>query len=169
MDKKKGSKASGNKETYIQLIAFKLGQETFGIRIQQVKEVTLTPTISRVPKAPAFILGVANIRGDIMAIMDLEKRMGISKKSNLTLQKKPPKYTLVIENEDYSIGLTVEEVPVSVTIATSSIDKAPDIIRETQINKDYLEGIAKTGNDLLIILDINNMLTFKEVQKLASL
>ena len=169
MDKKKTSKASGPKESYIQLIAFKLGQETFGIRIQQVKEVTLTPTISRVPKAPTFILGVANIRGDIMAIMDLEKRMGITKKSNQSLQKNPPKYTLVIENDEYSIGLTVEEVPASITIAASSIDKAPDIIRETQINKDYLEGIAKVGNGLVIILNINNMLSFKEIEKINSL
>lgn len=166
-DKKKLLKSAvPKKEAFIQLIVFKLGQEEFGIRIQQVKEVTLTPAIAKVPKAPTFILGVANIRGDIIAIMDLETRMGIREKNRRILQEKPPKYTLVIENETYSMGLTVQEVPVSLTIPSSLMDKAPDIIRETHINKAFLEGIAKVENRLIIVLNIDNMLSFEEVKEL---
>lgn len=165
--KKEGSNTPSKRDTSIQLIVFKLGNEEFGIKIQQIKEVTLTPSIAKVPKAPPFILGVANIRGDIIAVMDLEVRMGINKSSKQALQKNPPKYTLVIENEAYTIGLTVQEVPVSLTIATSLVDKAPDIIRETQINKAFLEGIAKVGNRLIIVLNIDKMLAFEELKQLA--
>ncbi len=65
-------------EPAVHLIVFKLGTEEYGIRIEQVKEVTITPEITRMPKTPAFIKGVANIRGDIIAIMDLEERFNIS-------------------------------------------------------------------------------------------
>lgn len=170
MEKKKNIKAIvQKKEAPIQLIVFKLGKEEFGIRIQQIKEVTLTPTIAKVPKAPNFIVGVANIRGDIIAIMDLEKRMGINKKSQIALREKPPKYTLVIENEEYTIGLMVQEVPVSLTITSSMLDKAPDIISETQINKAFLEGIAKVDNRLIVVLNIAKVLSFDEVRKLEAI
>ena len=167
MEKKKDLKAVvQKKEAPIQLIVFKLGREEFGIRIQQIKEVTLTPKIAKVPKAPNFIVGVANIRGDIIAIMDLEKRMGINKKSPLALRENPPKYTLVIENKEYTIGLMVEEVPTSMTIASSMLDKALDIIRETQINKAFLEGIAKVDTHLIIVLNIAKLLSFEEIRQL---
>src|SRR6476620_5317930 len=81
-------------ETSVHLIVFKLGQEEYGIRIEQVKEVTKTPEITRMPKTPAFIKGVANIRGDIIAIMDLEERFGLVPPGDIRLG---PSYTLAIE------------------------------------------------------------------------
>ncbi|OGX87713.1 hypothetical protein BEN47_00690 [Hymenobacter lapidarius] len=58
----------------VQLIVFRLGDEDYGIRIEQVKEVTVTPEVARMPKTPPFIKGIANLRGDIIAIIDLEER-----------------------------------------------------------------------------------------------
>src|SRR6476620_294583 len=84
-------------ETTVHLIVFKLGTEEYGIRIEQVKEETITPEITRMPKTPDFIKGVANIRGKIIAIMDLEERFKIRPEGDATSRNS---FTLAIEAKD---------------------------------------------------------------------
>ena len=80
----------------VQLIVFRLGDEDYGIRIEQVKEVTITPDVARMPKTPLFIKGIANLRGDIIAILDLEERFQLRPagrplpERSYTLPWKPP-------------------------------------------------------------------------------
>jgi purine-binding chemotaxis protein CheW len=154
-------------EPAIHLIVFVLGAEEYAIRIEQVKEVTLTPDITRMPKTPAFIKGVANIRGDIIAIMDLEERFKISKvKSDIAVYRNT--YTLVLDAGDFTIGLIVKEVPQSLSLPVSQIDKTPSFIQELNINENFIEGIGKTQNRLIIILDILRILTSDEQQQLKT-
>ncbi|HEX8547564.1 MAG TPA: chemotaxis protein CheW [Cytophagaceae bacterium] len=148
----------------ISLIVFKLGGEEYGIRIEQVKEVTITPAITKMPKTAAFIRGVANIRGDIIAIMDLEERFKIQSDSNVG--DKRHSYTLVVERQNYSIGLVVKEVPQTLTLSVSEIDKTPNILQDLNINEKYIDGIGKVDKRLIIILDIYKILTFEEEQQL---
>jgi len=155
-------------EEMVHLIVFKLGTEEYGIQIEQVKEVTATPSITRMPRTPAFIKGVANIRGDIIAIMDLEERFNIQSvplssdlKSNIT-------YTLVIEAKDYKIGVVVKEVPQSLNLSMSKINKTPAFLQDINIQESYIEGIAKVGTRLIIVLDMLKILTSDEVQQLTS-
>ena len=152
-------------EPVVHLIVFKLGDEEYGIRIEQVKEVTITPEITRMPKTPAFIKGVANIRGDIIAIMDLEERFQIR-----TVEPEADKprhtYTLALEASDYTIGLIVRDVPQSLTIPVSKLDKAPAFIQDMNINVNFIEGIGKVGGRLIIVLDILKILSAEEVQQL---
>lgn len=152
-------------EPVVHLIVFKLGEEEYGIRIEQVKEVTITPEITRMPKTPAFIKGVANIRGDIIAIMDLEERFQIR-------TAKPGEdgprhtYTLALEAKDYTIGLIVREVPESLTLPVSKLDKTPAFIQDININEHFIEGIGKVDGRLIIVLDIFRILSAEEVQQL---
>ena len=152
-------------EPVVHLIVFKLGEEEYGIRIEQVKEVTITPEITRMPKTPAFIKGVANIRGDIIAIMDLEERFQIR-----TVEPEADKprhtYTLALEASDYTIGLIVRDVPQSLTIPVSKLDKAPAFIQDMNINVNFIEGIGRVGGRLIIALDILKILSAEEVQLL---
>jgi purine-binding chemotaxis protein CheW len=152
-------------EPAIHLIVFKLGEEEYGIRIEQVKEVTITPEITRMPKTPAFIKGVANIRGDIIAIMDLEERFQIR---TVKPQEDKPRhtYTLALEAKDYTIGLIVRDVPQSLTIPVSKLDKAPAFIQDMNINENFIEGIGKVEGRLIIVLDILRILSADEVQQL---
>jgi purine-binding chemotaxis protein CheW len=151
-------------EAELHLVVFKLGNEEYGVKIEQVKEVTLTPEIARMPKTPYFIKGVSNIRGDIIAIMDLEERFNI--KQSAAGGRKT--YTLVIESPDYTIGIIVKEVPQSLTIPLSKIDKAPNIVKEKNINENYIEGIGKTDSGrLIIILDIYKILSAEEVEMIS--
>jgi purine-binding chemotaxis protein CheW len=152
-------------EQMVHLIVFKLGEEEYGIRIEQVKEVTITPAITRMPKTPAFIKGVANIRGDIIAIMDLEERFHIQ--TVKPAEDKPRHtYTLALEARDYTIGLIVRDVPQSLTIPISKLDKAPAFIQDININENFIEGIGKVDGRLIIVLDILKILSAEEVQQL---
>ena len=151
-------------EENVHLIIFRLGNEEHGIRIDQVKEVTVTPKIARMPKTPPFIKGVSNIRGDIIAIMDLEERFNISTSTIDELSGKT--YTLVTEAKDYTLGLTVREMPQSLSIPVSRIDKTPALLQDININQHFIEGIAKVEGRLIILLDIFKILTQTEVDEL---
>ena len=154
-------------EEMVHLIVFKLGTEEYGIKIEQVKEVTVTPGITRMPRTPAFIKGVANIRGDIIAIMNLEDRFDI-RPAPLSPEANPDiTYTLVIEARDYKIGVVVKEVPQSLNLSMSKINKTPAFLQDSNIQENYIEGIAKIGNRLIIVLDMMKILTNDEVQQLA--
>ena len=153
-------------EPVVHLIVFKLGIEEYGIRIEQVKEVTITPEIARMPKTPPFIKGVANIRGDIIAIMDLEERFHIEPPAGEVTRNYKNTFTLALEASDYTIGLIVREMPQSLTIPVSQIDKTPAFIQDLNINENFIEGIGKINGRLIIVLDILRILTSNEVQQL---
>ncbi|MBC5991853.1 chemotaxis protein CheW [Pontibacter cellulosilyticus] len=155
------------KEENVHLIVFKLGEEHYAIKIEQVKEVTITPSITRMPRTPDFVQGVANIRGDIIAIVDLEKRFGI-RPAPVTEGLNPNvTYTLVIEAKEYSIGIVVKEVPQSLNLAMSKIDKTPSFLQDTNIKDNYIEGIAKVDSKLIIVLDMFRILSSDEIKQLT--
>lgn len=154
-------------EPNVHLIVFKIGTEEFGIRIEQVKEVTVTPEIARMPRTPAFIKGVANIRGDIIAIMDLENRFGIPPAA-VALKESRQTYTLVIEAETYTIGVMVREVPQSLTVSMSQIDKTPGMIHAINVSENFIDGIAKEDGRLIIIIDMQKILKAEEIEMLPA-
>ena len=154
-------------EPNVHLIVFKIGTEEFGIRIEQVKEVTVTPEIARMPRTPSFIKGVANIRGDIIAIMDLETRFGIPPVS-VPIKESKQTYTLVIEAETYTIGVMVKEVPQSLTVSVSQIDKTPGMIHAINVSENFIDGIAKEDGRLIIIIDMQKILKAEEIEMLPA-
>lgn len=152
-------------EAIIQLIVFRLGEEEYGLRIEQVKEVTVTPEVAKMPKTPSFVKGIANLRGDIIAIVDLEERFGLrSTKEPLPTSS----YTLAIEAKDYTIGVVVREVPQPLSIPISIIEKAPEFIQDININDKYIEGIAKVDGRIIIVLDMLKLLTPSEIMQLPA-
>ncbi len=152
----------------VHLIVFKLGTEEYAIKIDQVKEVTITPAITRMPRTPDFVKGVANIRGDIIAIMDMERRFGI-RPAELAEGLNPNiSYTLVIEAKDYNIGVEVREVPQSLNLAVKKIDRAPSFLQDVSISDNFIEGIAKIDSRLIIVLDMHKILTQDEINQLPN-
>lgn len=163
---KKADEPQPVKEEMVHLIVFKLGAEYYAIKIEQVKEVTITPATTRMPRTPHFVKGVANIRGDIIAIIDLEDRFNI-KPAPLPEGLNPDlTYTLVIEAKDYSIGVVVKEMPQSLNLSMSKIDKAPSFLQDVNISENFIEGLARTGDRLIIVLDMHKILTQDEVREL---
>lgn len=152
-------------EAVVQLIVFRLGDEDYGIRIEQVKEVTVTPEVVKMPKTPPFIKGIANLRGDIIAIVDLEERFQLRPAG----RPMPDfSYTLAVEAADYTLGLMVREVPRPVTVPVSLIEPAPEFVQDTGQRDKYLEGIAKLPDSegVIIVLDMAKLLTPSEIMRL---
>jgi purine-binding chemotaxis protein CheW len=152
-------------EAVVQLIVFRLGDEDYGIRIEQVKEVTVTPEVVKMPKTPPFIKGIANLRGDIIAIVDLEERFQLRPAGRPVPDFS---YTLAVEAADYTLGLMVREVPRPVTIPVSLIEPAPEFVQDSGQRDKYLEGIAKLPNSegVIIVLDMAKLLTPSEIMRL---
>jgi purine-binding chemotaxis protein CheW len=152
-------------EAVVQLIVFRLGDEDYGIRIEQVKEVTVTPEVVKMPKTPPFIKGIANLRGDIIAIVDLEERFQLRPAGRPVPDFS---YTLAVEAADYTLGLMVREVPRPVTIPVSLIETAPEFVQDSGQRDKYLEGIAKLPDNegVIIVLDMSKLLTPSEIMRL---
>jgi purine-binding chemotaxis protein CheW len=160
-----GRAAPAAPEAVVQLIVFRLGDEDYGIRIEQVKEVTITPEVVRMPKTPPFIKGITNLRGDIIAVVDLEERFQLRPAGRPVPEFS---YTLAVEAPDYTLGLIVREVPRPVTIPVSAIEPAPEFVQDSGQREKYLEGIAKLPGQqgVIIVLDMPKLLTPNEIMRL---
>ncbi|HEY8938390.1 MAG TPA: chemotaxis protein CheW [Cyclobacteriaceae bacterium] len=134
----------------LQIVVFKLGHEEYGLHIDQIKEVVITPNITRMPQTPSFVKGVANIRGNVIAIFDLEERFNLAR----AMETKGSKYTLVVESEDVKMGLLVSDVPNTISVNASDLDESVSIINDAHAETDYIKGIIKTGERLIILIDI---------------
>ncbi len=135
----------------LQIVVFKLGQEEYGLHIDQIKEVVITPTITRMPQTPSFVKGVANIRGNVIAIFDLEDRFKLIQVNAHNSEKK---YTLVVESEDVKMGLLVNEVPNTISVNGDDLDESVSIINDASTETNYIKGIIKSGKRLIILIDI---------------
>ncbi len=153
-----------SERTRIQLIVFSLDQHEFAVPIEQVWRVESladqAPT--RLPRAPAFLEGVVNVRGQVVPMVDLKKRLGFPAAS------RPPKSRLlIVEMEGQRVGLIVDGVSDIMWVATARIEPPPSMV--AQISGVFVQGVAKEENDrLLIILDLREALTPGERQELKA-
>ncbi|MBC7920405.1 MAG: purine-binding chemotaxis protein CheW [Ferruginibacter sp.] len=143
---------AGSKYHRRQLIVFKQGQEEYGLTIDQIKEVVITPPITRMPQTPSFVKGVANIRGNIIAIIDLEEKFGLRSPSDEA--PSVGHYTLVVESEEFKIGILVKEVPNTLTVSEADIEESTNLVLEGAAEGNYLKGIVKVKDRLIILMDI---------------
>jgi len=143
----------------IQLVVFMLKQGDvvceYGVPITQVQEIITMTRPTQLPQAPDFVEGIINLRGKIIPIIDLKKRfhMGTSDITNDTR-------SVVVEVEGQTVGIIVDEVSEVLRLANSDIEPAPAIIGG--ITAEYLTGVGKIEGRLLILLDMNKILTDQE-------
>jgi purine-binding chemotaxis protein CheW len=147
-----------------QLIVFRLGEEEYALHIDQIKEVVITPHITRMPQTPTFVRGVANIRGNIIAIIDLEQKFGIQRKQEES-QESEGNYTLVIESDEYKMGVLVKEVPNTLAVSEADIEDTTNVIQDTGVDQGYVKGVVKYGNRLLILIDIFKIMSDREFER----
>lgn len=130
----------------IQLVVFRLGREEYAVSILQVQEIKRITEITRVPHSPDYIKGVMNLRGSVLPVIDLKKRLNL-----------PPKeYTddtriIIIKVEDINVGMIVDAVSEVTTIDQNNIE--PPQVVVGGIAADYLSGVGKLENRLLILLN----------------
>lgn len=161
--KQSNKSPNGTHAGTVQIVVFKLGQEEYGIQIDQIKEVVITPNITRMPQTPDFVKGVANVRGNVIAILDLEEKFGLVR-ANET-QKTGNNFTLVIESDEYKMGILVREVPNTLSISTTNIEGSV-FTGDLQSEQSYISGIVKLEKRLIILIDIFKVITDQESQQL---
>jgi purine-binding chemotaxis protein CheW len=148
----------------MQLIICKLGSEEYGLSIEQIKEVVLTPRIAKMPQTAAHIRGVANIRGNIIAIMDLEQKFGLTKLGT-TESKSNSNYTLVVESEEYKVGVLVKEVPNTLSINLTDIDTASNFVQYTSLDTNSVIGVVKSGERMIILIDMIKLIESENLKE----
>ena len=139
-------------EDLLQLVSFKIGTEEFGVDILKVQEINRMMMLTKVPNTPEFVEGVINLRGRIIPVIDLRMRLGLP-------HKEPDKDTriIVVELEGNTVGFIVDQVNEVLRIPQSITEPPPAIVGG--INADFITTVAKLENKLLILLDLDNILT----------
>lgn len=149
-----GEQADRNFKT-LQLVVFKLKDEEFALRIEQIKEVVLTPKVTQVPQTSNYVRGVANIRGNILAIVDLEERFGLVSEGD---SRAFERFTLVLDDREYKVGILVSNVPNTIEVPEDALDESPNIVYNNVVDERAIEAIAKVDDRLIILLDIKRVL-----------
>jgi purine-binding chemotaxis protein CheW len=145
----------------IQLVTFRLGTEEYGINIMQVQEIIRLPDIVWVPKTRSFVEGVINLREQVIPVVDLAKRLGVSSEGRTDDTR------VVIANIQGSlVGLVVDSVSEVMRIRKEDIEPLPEIM--TASNEKGLKGIAKLDDRLIILLDLENALSDDDILKLQA-
>ncbi len=145
--------ASSTRET--QIVGFKVGRETYGIPIMALHEIVRVPEITAVPDAPAHLEGVINLRGKIVSVVDLRKRFG-KPSTALTRHSR----ILVVEHRGRLVGMIVDSASEVLKIAQDDIEPAPAMMKEGGL--DCVTGLGKFQKRLIILLDIDKVLTVRE-------
>lgn len=145
--------------TELQLVVFRLGSEEYGVPITQVKEINRLTTATKVPRSPAFIEGIINLRGQIIPIVDMKKRFELP----LTEYTGDARIIVIQVNEN-TFGVQVDSVSEVLRINSSDIDPAPHIV--CSIDAAYITGVAKVDERLLILIDLDKLLSDEEKAQL---
>ena len=145
-----------------QFVVFKLGNEEYGVPITQVKEINRLTTTTKVPRSPMFVEGIINLRGQIIPIIDMKKRFDLP----LT------EYTgdariIVIQVGVHTFGVEVDSVSEVLRVNSINIEPAPHIV--CSIDSKYITGVAKVGERLLILLDLDKLLSDEEKSQLSEI
>jgi len=144
-----------NNDPEIQLVTFRLKDETYGINVMQVQEVLRVAEIAPVPGAPHYVLGIINLRGNVVTVIDTRVRFGLPSAEIDDLSR-----IIVIESEAQVVGILVDSVAEVVDLNASEIDSAPNVGNEESSR--YIQGVASRDSNLLIVVDLNKLLSDEE-------
>ncbi len=151
-------------DTSMSLVTFKISDEIYGINIMEVREIIRYTEITPIPNSPDFVDGVITIRGEIIPIVDLGKRFHFEPVS-FTEDEELLRGVIVIIVEDMTIGILIDQVNRVITINSSVIQPPPQMI--SGIGSEYIQGVVKLEENLLVILNINKLFNKRELMQLS--
>jgi purine-binding chemotaxis protein CheW len=147
-------------QEWLQLVGFRVGGEEFGINILRVQEIIRAQQLTRVPSSPDCMEGVMNLRGKIIPVIALRKRFG--------LEEAPPdkqNRIVVVEIQGGVLGFIVDAVSEVLRIATDKVEPPP---RLAVVEREYVSGVGKIGDRLLILLDTDRLISSSEGQMIGT-
>ena len=153
-------KTKEQNDLVLQWVTFKLQEETYGINVMQVQEVLRYTDIAPVPGAPMYVMGIINLRGNVVTVIDTRARFGLPP-SEVTDNSR----IVIIESERQVIGIMVDSVAEVVYLRSSEIESAPNV--GTEESAKFIQGVCNRGEELLILVDLNKLLSDDEWDELS--
>ncbi|HET7578457.1 MAG TPA: chemotaxis protein CheW [Bacillales bacterium] len=148
-------------ESEMKVIVFQLNDEEYGVNILQVRSIEKMQSVTRVPKAPHFVKGVINLRGVVTPVIDLRKRFSLEEREETEETR-----IIIVQVEGTEIGLIVDGATDVLDLSEDSIEPPADIVGG--VKAEYLHGVAKLTNRLLIMLNLKKVLNPGEIAELKS-
>jgi purine-binding chemotaxis protein CheW len=140
----------------MQLVVFRVGREDFGVDVRKVDGVISMVDITRMPRTPHFVEGIINLRGQIVAVVDLALRLGIE-----GAERGPATRIVVVEAREVKVGLIVES-PEVINVSADEVEASP-MLASSEVNTSFIKGIVKLEARLLILLDVDKVLSDREL------
>ena len=156
------SKKKEEKFTSMQIVCFKIGKEDYGIEILKVQEILKLPKITSLPKSIDYIMGVIDLRGKVLPVIALSRRFEIEE-SDINRSRK----AIVVNIKGKEVALAIDSVSSVARVETKDIEPPPPIVKG--ISGRYIVGIAKVGDDFIVILDIDQIFSADELQTMGGL
>lgn len=142
-------------DTMLQWVTFRLENETYGINVMQVQEVLRYTEIAPVPGAPPYVLGIINLRGNVVTVIDTRHRFGLPQ-TDITDNTR----VVIIEADNHVVGILVDAVAEVVYLRRSEIELAPNVSNDE--SSKFIQGVCHKNNELLILVDLDKLLTDEE-------
>lgn len=155
------SDVSGKVE-HRQCVTFRLDDESFGINVMLIQEVLRVTDIAPVPGAPDYVIGIINLRGNVVTVIDTRMRFGLPSRDFDDATR-----IVIIETENQTVGIVVDSVAEVVDIYSNEIETAPNVGNDETAR--YIEGVVSRGEELLILVDLNKLLTEGEWAEMNTL
>jgi purine-binding chemotaxis protein CheW len=147
-----------------QYLTFKLGDEVFGLEVSNVREILELTNVTKVPKTPDFMIGVINLRGSVVPVLDMRLKFGLTRTDN-TINTCIIVVEVDVEGESTIIGALVDSVQEVFELAPDQIE--PPLKIGTQLKTDFMKGMGKRNDNFFILLDINKVFSFEEIAMIS--
>ena len=145
----------------LQIVVFRLSSEEYALPITKVKDINRFMPLTKMPKSPVFMKGVINLRGEIIPVVDLRERFGLTANEATDDSR-----IMIVDFNNQLIGIVVDGVTEVITIPAAEIDIPP---AASKLNIKQVPGIGKFNNRLLILLDIDEVFSAEEVKDLKGM
>jgi purine-binding chemotaxis protein CheW len=142
----------------LHIVGFQVGRETYGVPITSLHEIVRVPEITAVPDAPEYMEGVINLRGKIVSVIDLRKRLGEKKIGSSRRNR-----ILVVEHKNKLAGLIVDSASEVLKIPATDVEASPTTLQEGRAN--CVTGLGKYQGRLIVLLDMSRLLDLGTTQK----
>ncbi len=143
-----------------QLVSFTVGKEYYGVHIEEVQEIIRMPEITHLPQTEEYIKGIINLRGNIIPIIDMRTRFHMESLNYSEITR-----VIVLSIQNKLVGIIVDSVSKVLELADKDIEDAPEIIHG--LAKEYIEGVGKLDEKMIIILKADKVLTAEEIKILT--
>lgn len=144
-----------------QYLTFMLGEEVFGVDVIHIKEILEIVNITKIPQTPDYMCGVINLRGSVVPVVDIKLKFGMGKVEK-SVNTCSIVLELVIDNKKMLLGALVDSVQEVFELQSGEIEAVPKM--GAKIRTEFINGMSKRGDKCIILLDINGIFSFKELE-----